>query len=437
MKKILFFAMLVIPFAGYSQQGLLNKLKDKAKARAEQRIDQGMDKALDKAEEEAAKKRDGKKEAGTNTGNQAEATQQGNKTAVQNVGTAAFKAYSRYDFVPGERIVYAEDFSQDELGELPLKWNTNNRGETVTLETQPGKWMQLFNNSRFASPGLQKLPENFTMEMDLLFHFSGEGGYVYPQLEIKLLELLASDAKANNFLTNHDAAKEMALVLMPEGQDLPMNVAFKSFEEGSSYFSNQPKELKGAVTEKAFHVSMWVQKNRVRYWVNGEKVFDMPQAVPDQAFFNRLGFSLESSLYTPEQFSVFVSNIKIAEGTPDVRSKLLTEGKLVTTGISFDVASDRIKPESAGVLKEIAAVLKENAAVKVKITGHTDSDGDDAKNMDLSKRRAAAVKQALSNEFGVEASRLQTDGFGESKPVADNSTKEGKAKNRRVEFIKL
>ncbi|HUC80615.1 MAG TPA: hypothetical protein VMR70_06840, partial [Flavisolibacter sp.] len=213
MKKILFFAMLVIPFAGYSQQGLLNKLKDKAKARAEQRIDQGMDKALDKAEEEAAKKRDGKKEAGTNTGNQAEATQQGNKTAVQNVGTAAFKAYSRYDFVPGERIVYAEDFSQDELGELPLKWNTNNRGETVTLETQPGKWMQLFNNSRFASPGLQKLPENFTMEMDLLFHFSGEGGYVYPQLEIKLLELLASDAKANNFLTNHDAAKEMALVL--------------------------------------------------------------------------------------------------------------------------------------------------------------------------------------------------------------------------------
>ena len=120
-----------------------------------------------------------------------------------------------------------------------------------------------------------------------------------------------------------------------------------------------------------------------------------------------------------------------------MRNKLLTDGKLVTHGILFDVNSDKIKPESYGTLREIAKVLSENADVKVKIVGHTDSDGADAANMDLSKRRAAAVKNALSDNFGIDASRMQSDGKGESEPSSPNTTAEGKANNRRVEFVKL
>ena len=132
-----------------------------------------------------------------------------------------------------------------------------------------------------------------------------------------------------------------------------------------------------------------------------------------------------------------VSNIRYAVGAPDTRNKLLTEGKLVTRGILFDVNADKIKPESYGVLKEIGAVLKENPAVKVKIIGHTDADGDDAKNLDLSKRRAASVKNALSAEFGIETARMETDGKGETQPSDPNTTPQGKANNRRVEFVKL
>ncbi|HUR11926.1 MAG TPA: OmpA family protein, partial [Flavitalea sp.] len=127
----------------------------------------------------------------------------------------------------------------------------------------------------------------------------------------------------------------------------------------------------------------------------------------------------------------------IAAASPDTRSKLITEGKWSTSGILFDVNSDKIKETSYGVLKNIASVFNENPDVKVKIIGHTDNDGDDAKNLDLSKRRAAAVKQALTTEFSISADRMQTDGQGESKPVADNSKPEGKAQNRRVEFVKL
>jgi outer membrane protein OmpA-like peptidoglycan-associated protein len=120
-----------------------------------------------------------------------------------------------------------------------------------------------------------------------------------------------------------------------------------------------------------------------------------------------------------------------------MRNKLITEGKLVSYGILFDVNSDKLKPESAPTLKEIAQVLKDNPAVRIKIVGHTDSDGENAANLDLSKRRAASVKAELTNTFGIDAARLESEGKGETEPVAANDSGINKAKNRRVEFIKL
>jgi outer membrane protein OmpA-like peptidoglycan-associated protein len=88
-------------------------------------------------------------------------------------------------------------------------------------------------------------------------------------------------------------------------------------------------------------------------------------------------------------------------------------------------------------LKGIADILNEVPDVKVKIVGHTDADGADAANLDLSKRRAASVKAELVKSFNVKGDRLVTDGMGESQPVAPNDTPANKAMNRRVEFIKL
>ena len=178
------------------------------------------------------------------------------------------------------------------------------------------------------------------------------------------------------------------------------------------------------------HFSYWIQKQRMRIYVNEKKVVDSPRILPAGYKFNILRFELDES-------KPYISNFRVAAGLPDMRNKLITDGKLVTYGIYFDVNSDKVKPESYGTLKEIAGVLNEVPDVKVKIFGHTDSDGDDAKNMDLSKRRAASVKAELAKSFGVNAERLTTDGMGESKPVAPNDTPVNKALNRRVEFIKL
>ena len=110
---------------------------------------------------------------------------------------------------------------------------------------------------------------------------------------------------------------------------------------------------------------------------------------------------------------------------------------MVSYGIYFDVNKDVVKPESYGTLKEIANVLKENPAVRVKIVGHTDSDGAAAANLDLSKRRGASVLNELVKDFGIDAAHLESDGLGATKPIAPNDTPVNKALNRRVEFIKL
>ncbi|MEL6614405.1 MAG: OmpA family protein, partial [Bacteroidota bacterium] len=133
----------------------------------------------------------------------------------------------------------------------------------------------------------------------------------------------------------------------------------------------------------------------------------------------------------------YFDDIRIAEGGPNnVPDAFGSSGLIETTAIRFDTASDRLRPESTGILDEMVDLLEASGDVRVRIEGHTDSDGTDATNQDLSERRAMAVKRYLTRH-GIDASRLETQGFGESQPVASNDTPEGKAMNRRVGFRRL
>jgi outer membrane protein OmpA-like peptidoglycan-associated protein len=132
-----------------------------------------------------------------------------------------------------------------------------------------------------------------------------------------------------------------------------------------------------------------------------------------------------------------MARFRIAESSPDVSQTIMSSGRYVTHGIQFDVNSDRLKPESAPVLKMIAEALAKQSALKLRIEGHTDSSGDAAKNLDLSKRRAESVKNALVSQFGIGADRLTTEGLGHTKPLGPNDTPQSRANNRRVEFAKI
>jgi outer membrane protein OmpA-like peptidoglycan-associated protein len=113
---------------------------------------------------------------------------------------------------------------------------------------------------------------------------------------------------------------------------------------------------------------------------------------------------------------------------------LAEKKKVEIYGIYFDFASDRLKPESTPVLDEIARAMQNHPDWKLSVSGHTDNVGGDAYNLDLSKRRAAAVKQALVTRYHIGPAKLTTDGYGAGRPIDTNDTLQGRARNRRVEL---
>ena len=115
---------------------------------------------------------------------------------------------------------------------------------------------------------------------------------------------------------------------------------------------------------------------------------------------------------------------------------LAANGHFVVNGILFDTGKADVKPESKPALDEVAKLLKDNASLKVYVVGHTDNVGALAGNMDLSKRRAAAVVLALTTQYGIAAARLQSFGAGPYAPISSNDSEEGRALNRRVELVK-
>jgi outer membrane protein OmpA-like peptidoglycan-associated protein len=192
-------------------------------------------------------------------------------------------------------------------------------------------------------------------------------------------------------------------------------------------------DIRNAVLDQP-HISIAVNQGRFRLWVNENKYVDIPRMIPEGNLITALKFQLNS--FTDGKESLFISNLKVAEGGLDLRRKLVADGRVSTNGILFDSGSANIQPQSMGIIRQISQVLQEEKGMNLNIIGHTDADGDDALNIELSSKRAEAVKKALTDVYGIAPDRLQTEGKGETEPLGDNATADGKAQNRRVEFIK-
>jgi OmpA-OmpF porin, OOP family len=424
-KKIMLLIFAIAPVFASAQLGsFINKVKNKVNQKVNQRVDTKVDKAIDKTLDEIE---------GKPAKPETPSTAPVNEPAKQEPGLVSF---SKYDFIPGEKILYAEDFSQEAIGELPTGWNTNGSGEVVTLENFSGKWLRLHNPFIYLTANTKEFTENYTAEFDIILQLKNNG-WMYPTFSTGFFATSGEVGTDNSFLKEYDKNAAVVATIYPEERN-NSRVLVESFKDAAKYFKSEPKNY-GELEKyygKPVHVAIQVQKQRFRMWINETKVFDVPKGIDTAYKMNQLFFKVGQTNYKEEQYGVYISNIKTATGLPDTRHKLIEEGKFSTTGILFDINSAVLKPESYGVVKEIAGVLKENPSVKIKITGHTSSDGDDKANMELSKKRAAAVKNLLATEFGIDAAGIETDGKGETQPVADNKTKEGKVQNRRVEFIK-
>lgn len=423
-KTMLFLSMTFILSFAANAQGWLNKVgaaaKDAAKRtmekRVEEKAEQVTDKVLDKAEDAVTKStKSNKKQTDKTTEDIDEQIIEKQEHPKQKL-----TSITQYDFVPGDKILFFEDFSQDAIGDFPALWTTNGSGEVKTVSIAPGKWLHM--NGKDAVYCYTKeinFPENFIVEFDII-----------PDKDFQFGTCLTL------YQDNPERSKEVNDDLYPGLRGLHISPNYEGWET-KGYDSDKDWLIgTGAknplIAEELNHVIVWIQKRRVRIYHQGQKVLDVPTNIYAETKLNKLLFSGWDRNSTP-----YVTNIKVTTASPDTRSKLITEGKLVTYGITFDVNKADIKSESFGTLKGIAGVLAENPDVNVKIIGHTDGDGDDAKNLDLSKRRAESVKNELVKNFGIDSSRLTTEGAGETKPIAANDIPVNKARNRRVEIIKI
>ena len=438
-----FLLLCSFPFDCQAQfKNLGKKLKKKVEKRVDRKIDKASDDVLDEVEEgieESIEGEDGEEgtqenEPENNGGNQPAParTSSGNSGSNGGAGNVAstaandpgdFKVNTKFDFVPGSRVMVFDDFSADALGDFPSRWNTNGTGEVVTLGDSKDKWFQLKTGSEYLPDLPEPLPEEYTIEFDIAVR-----GVDKKTSSSTVLEITLDDNNAFKSSSNR------ARVRVPFCQYHPVGFRVVNWVDRSTVINNSIQGDIRAQVLRQPHISIAVNKTRFRLWVNEKKYVDIPRLVPGDGSIKYL--RLEPYYFKDGKEDLFIRNLKIAEGGLDLRAQLLAEGKVSTNGIRFDVNSATIKPESYGVIRQIAMAMEESDR-RLNIIGHTDSDGDDNSNLTLSEKRAQAVKDALARDYGVNAGRMDVQGKGESDPVAENTSPEGKAANRRVEFVML
>jgi outer membrane protein OmpA-like peptidoglycan-associated protein len=318
---------------------------------------------------------------------------------------AAGEVYgNRFDFVPGDKVLVYDDFSDTDVGEYPAKWTIKDGGGNQIEVVEAGK--RRFLKTRYSEHDQDRavtwlrygikgdMPKNFTIEFDM--DVAGPMGVLF--------------SKVTNW----------------GGQEIRFHP--RDDQQVRSTHAHGKLPVKTGIQ----HVAIAVSGTQAKVYVAGERVLSDPDAVVRPI--TRLGIHFHQP-YQKEGDHQMFTNLRIAEGGKPAKQMLAGEGKIITHGIQFDTASDVIKPESGPTLRMILALLNEDPALGFSIEGHTDDQGGPKINGPLSERRAAAVKTWLVKQ-GIEEKRLTTRGLGQSKPIDDNATAEGRANNRRVEFVR-
>lgn len=334
----------------------------------------------------------------------------------------AEQVYTKFDFIPGSKTIFFDDFSDTDVGEFPRKWTlegpkpgANNTVDVV--EFQGKRFLRSVPGAKGQPPATQyirlnqkgDLPEKFTVEFDAVLAPVKEGSVYH--LVYRLL-FVPADKKVDIFKWN-----------------APNSVLF-SGKESSSANTKTALDLGDG---KVHHFAVSVNGTFVKAYIDNQRVVNDPDGLKRPI--KQIGLQM----LTPNNFKtdkLLFSNFRLAEGGKDVKSALDTDGKIITHGILFDTGKATLKPESLPTLKMILALLNDDPELKFSIEGHTDSQGSKGINQPLSERRAEAVKNWLEGK-GIESSRLKSDGFGDSKPIDSNKSSEGRANNRRVEFVKF
>jgi hypothetical protein len=256
------------------------------------------------------------------------ATAQNTKENTPIPADITLKANSKFDFVPGEKIIVVEDFGQDGLGDFPAKWNTTSSGEIKTIDGKDGKWLSLTKPGIFYPEYIKTLPENFTLEYDVAASSNYNMGSAWFEFSIiKAIneeEMKAVMRNSGDRFRYTNNSNGISLRIHPSYDN--GSYYYRSFENGSELLTYQNKQSSFTNTRNFVHVSIWKQKTRIRVYLNQEKIMDLPKVMVGA--FNKIIFSLAYA-YANDVDALYLCNIRLAAGDADTRNKLLTTGNLL------------------------------------------------------------------------------------------------------------
>jgi len=316
-------------------------------------------------------------------------------------------ADANVDFQPGERSIVVDDFAEDNLGDFPRGFELVS-GSFDIIDWQGQRYLRALSNGTFAIALPETLPEKFTIETAVSVQHGNGFMAITPG---RAYNTRPRDYRGSAVVVRYALAGVHAI------------------HEGPDAMAKHDHDV---VRLQVAPLQVMADGEHMKVYLDGRRVANVPNAVFPRT--DTLFFAVSSA--TPDH-PILIGPIRIAGGGADLYDRLARDGSVTTHGILFDVNSDAIRIESGPALEEIGTMLRDHPDLRIAIVGHTDSDGEEAFNQELSEKRAASVKRHLVETYGIDASRLDTDGFGESAPIAPNDTPEGKQQNRRVELVRL
>lgn len=312
-------------------------------------------------------------------------------------------AWLNYDFVPGDKVIFYDDFADDHVGDLPTHEDIEDGNFTV-VDVGGHKYLRTVTGGNFWINLPDTLPDRFTIEAKF-FEAPDEGN-------------------ALDFTVGADGDHTVEVWCYHSSAGVS--------GEGVNGGKNSTQDESGIADNAFVNCRFMFDKGYVKAYLNAQRLGQLNGLLISHT--QKIHVKLPGA--SDDAHATLVTDIRVAAGGKPLYDQLNASGRVSTHGILFASGSDKIQGESTPTLKEIGDMLTQHADLKLLIEGHTDNVGDATSNQGLSERRAAAVKTYLVNTYHVDPNRLTTKGYGDTKPIDTNDTSEGRQNNRRVELVK-
>jgi len=389
-----------------SQDDPAEKIKKESNKVINGKIDEGFDKLFGRKKKDKTEQTAQEQPQEQQVANAGQEEQAGSAAA----GTAAKEAkpelnWAKYDFVPGDRVIFEDNLQGEENGEFPSRWDL--KEGVVEVAEFGGENVIMFRGGAptivpyFKETREDYLPDVFTVEFDL---YCDDLDFVIHLYDRKNQKSGSPTGYTGLSINNERMDFAASSSVHPDAKTLPKR--------------------------RWMHVSIAYTNGKLKAYMDETRLINIPRID-----FDPKGISFYT-YHARNDRHYYVKNIRIAEGGVKYYDRVMQDGKIIANGIRFDTGKSTLKPESMGVINEIYDLMDKNPDLKFSVEGHTDNVGDDANNLVLSTDRALTVMETLVR-MGISEDRLTSKGLGETQPLDDNNVPEGRANNRRVEFVKI